>query len=456
MSAVAGIQMAQNAALATLPQLAMRPSAALVAATAMLALPSAELEHAIERALEENPALEQVEQATCRRCGRRLAASRCSLCEQPGRFAPSRNAGAITAEPPVVPTPAETLLWEVGPLLGRGDRRIAVYLLGSLDSRGFLDTTAQAAAVALTVEPRRVEHVLRLIQETAPAGVAARDLRECLLLQLGRIPDRGQVAELARRAVADHLDLLGTGPDRELARALGADLAEVTAIREFIRTQLHPRPGLSLASAPVAPPLVPDIAVREAQDGLIVDLIERDRFMLTISPAYEQAMTARVSPGEREAIRRLVLSAREFIDRLEQRWRTVGRVAEVAVARQREFVRHGASHRAPLTRAQVADALGIHESTVSRAVAGRSVLLPSGQVIPFARFFGRPTAPQDALAALVAAEEQPKSDTELAGELAALGFVLARRTVAKYRDQLGIPPSTRRRPAKRASRPRLA
>lgn len=103
----------------------------------------------------------------------------------------------------------------------------------------------------------------------------------------------------------------------------------------------------------------------------------------------------------------------------------------------------------------MADALGVHESTVSRAIAGRSVLLPSGQVIPFARFFDRSSAPQDALIGLVAAEEHPKSDAELTDDLARLGFVLARRTVAKYRDQLGILPSTRRRLAKPVSQPRL-
>lgn len=452
MSAVAGFQLTGQAALAALPQLAMRPSPALIAATAMLALPGAELGQTVERAVEQNPALERVEQAACPLCGRGLTAGQCFPCSRPGRISPSPGIGDGTVESPKVPTLAETLLGEIGPLLGRGDRRIAVYLLGSLDSRGFLDTTAEAAAAALTVEPRRVERVLRLLQETAPAGVAARDLRECLLLQLDCRQDHGPVADLARRIVADHLALLGNGSDGELARVLGVARADVAAARAFIRTRLHPRPGLGLTSGPPAPPLVPDIAVRETGDGLAVDLIERDRFRLTVSPAFQQVVAARLAPGEREVIRRLMLEARELIDRLEQRWGTMGRVAEVAVARQREFVRHGAGHLMPLTRAQVAEVLGVHESTVSRAVAGRNVLLPSGQVVPFALFFGRSSAPQDALAALVAAEERPKSDSELAGELAALGFVVARRTVTKYREQLGILPSTQRQSAKRGSR----
>ena len=122
-------------------------------------------------------------------------------------------------------------------------------------------------------------------------------------------------------------------------------------------------------SAPAAPPLVPDIAVRETGDGLAVELVERDRFLLTVSPAFQQVVTARLTPGRARDDPAPAAGAAPPIDRLEQRWRTMGRVAEVTVARQREFVRHGARHLVPLTRAQVAEALGLDQSTVSRAVA---------------------------------------------------------------------------------------
>jgi RNA polymerase sigma-54 factor len=450
------VQIAQHVALETLPQLTMRPSPTLIATTALLALPSLELGQAVERELAKNPALEQVERAACNLCGRPLVAARCLSCDRPRCISPSpAGRDAASLEAAAHPTPTEVLLRDVGPQLTRGDRGIAAYLLGSLDSRGFLDTTVDETAAALTVEPRRVSRVLHLIQETAPAGIAARDVRECLLLQLDRCPDRGPVRELARRIVAEHLSFLGKGLDSELARRLGVSRADVSVAREFIRARLQPHPGLGFVPATAVSPLVPDIAVRETEDGFAVELVERERFWLIVSPVYERAATAQLSQEEREAIRRQLVAAREFIDWLEQRWRTMGRVAEVVVARQDEFVRRGASYLVPLTRAQVADVLGVHESTVSRAVAGRNVLLPSGQVIPFARFFDRSSAPQDALIELLAAEEHPKSDAELADDLARLGFVLARRTVAKYRDQLGILPSTQRRLAKPVSQPRL-
>ena len=247
---MAGVQMAQHVAVEMLPQLTVRPSPALVAATALLALPSLELGHAVERALAKNPALEQVERAACNLCGRPLVAARCLSCDRPRRISASlAGCGAATADATAAePTPAELLLRDVGPQLERGDRGIAAYLLGSLDSRGFLDTTVEEVAGALTVEPRRVARVLHLIQETAPAGIAARDVRECLLLQLDHGLDRGPVRDLARRIIAEHLPLLGKELDGELARRLGVSRAEVSAARDFIRARLQapsrPRPGV--------------------------------------------------------------------------------------------------------------------------------------------------------------------------------------------------------------------
>jgi len=454
---MAGIQIVQRPAFQPLPQLTVRPSPALVAATALLGLPSLELERAVERELDENPALERVEGAACAGCGRPLAGAGCRSCDRPRPLSAPPAGGAGGPDGTACePTAAEALLREVGPLLGPGDRPVALYLLGSLDARGFLDTTVEEAAAALAVEPGRVAAVLGHLQAAGPAGAAARDLRECLLLQLDRCPDGGPAAALARRVVAEHLALLGRGQHGELARRLGVARADVLAARDFIRARLHPAPGLALGPATPALPLLPDIAVRERGRGFEVELVERERFRLVVSPAYEQAAAVPLPPHQREAVRRQLLAAREFIDRLERRWRTMASVAEVAVARQREFVRRGVRHLVPLTRAEVAASLGVHESTVSRAVAGRNVLLPSGRIIPFAGFFDRSGAPQDALAGLLASEERPRSDAELAEELGRLGFALARRTVAKYRERLGVLPSAQRQPAKPTSRARPA
>jgi RNA polymerase sigma-54 factor len=415
----------------------------LVAATTMLALPSMELERAVERELVENPALERVAGASCAGCGGPLVDNRCVRCALPRRCVSARGAGSVD-EAPAEPSPAETILQELVPLLGRSDRAIAAYLLGSLDERGYLDAGVDDVAAALAVEPERVAHVLRVIHETAPAGVAARDLRECLLLQIDRVRDGDPVEPLARRIVDEHLPLLGRGLYGALARALGVERSDVLAARDFIRSRLSPYPALGATRADVAPPLVPDVVVSETEDGFFVELVEPERFRLVVSPAYERAAAARLSPDEREAVKRQLQAAREFIDRLEQRWKTMRAVAEVVVERQQAFVRRGPRHLVPLTRAEVAVSLGVHESTVGRAVAGRNVALPSGRVVSLARFFDGAGAPRDALAELLANEQRPKSDAELADDLASLGFVLARRTVAKYRERLGVLPSALR------------
>jgi RNA polymerase sigma-54 factor len=439
--AMGGVEVSQQMALA--PRLALRPSPLLVASTTMLALPSLELEQAVERELAENPALERVDCVSCNRCGRPLLNERCPHCERPRRTAP-QHGGPQIAEAAAVPAPAETILREVAPLLREGDRAIAIYLLGSLDERGFLDTTADEVAAALAVTPERVTCVLRLVQETAPAGVAARDVRECLLLQLDRLREDDPVKTLARRIVDSHLPLLGRGLYGALARALAVERADVLAARDFIRSRLRPYPEFGAARSEIAPPLVPDVLVSETEDGLAVDLTEPERFRLVISPAYERAAGARLSPDERETVRRQLETARAFIDRLEQRWNTMRAVAELVIEQQHAFVRHGPRHLVPLTRVEVAESLGVHESTVSRAVAGRNVALPSGRVVPLANLFDAAGAPRDALAELLANEERPKSDAELADDLANLGFVLARRTVAKYRERLGVLPSALR------------
>jgi RNA polymerase sigma-54 factor len=437
------------------PQLAMRPSPALVATTALLALAGAELEQAVERELRTSPALERVEWPTCGACGRPLALGRCARCHRVTRMPGLRVDRGPTVEDAIAttacaPTLTEALLPDVAPLLGEDERPIADYLLGSINPCGRLETTVGEVALAIGATPATVTRVLEAIQAAGPPGFAARSLRECLLLQLDRIPAGDEDIALARRVVDDHLDDLGVGRYGRIARALGVSRVAVLNARDDIAARLEPFPGLGDVAPEPAPASAPDLAVLEDADGLAVEVIERGRFRLTVSEVYERALAGPMADPERETVAAQLDAARSFIDRLEQRWNTMRAVAEIAVGRQRAYVRGG--RLLPLTRAEVAGELGLHESTVSRAVAGRNLLLPSGRIVSFASLFGRSPAPQEALAELIAAETEPMSDAELADELHELGFALARRTVAKYREQLGIRQSSQRRPAKLASR----
>jgi RNA polymerase sigma-54 factor len=402
------------------PQLAMRPSPALLAFVQLLMLQAPELEQVVEQELSRNPALERV--------------------DAPAAGTPA--AGSIAVEAVAdVPSGRERLLAEAALTLPDADRPVAEYVVDSLDGRGFLDADVTDLARALGVDPVRVERVMSALRDAGPPGIAARNLRECLLVQLDRCGD-GPVVALARRVVAEQLEAFAAGRDAAVAAALSVERPDVEKVRGLVRSL---RPPVGLDADAGAPPVVVDIVVTERPDepGIYdVGLPEAERLGLGLSPLYEQLAHdgAVLTDEERACVVAQVAQARAFIERLGRRSWTLHRVAEFVVARQRSFLRNGPVGLVPLTRADVAHALGLHESTVSRVVAGRYVQLPSGRLVPFADFFQSSLAVRDALARLVTEEDRPRSDAELARALAACGFTVARRTVAKYRERLGILP----------------
>ena len=427
------------------PQVELRANAALVASMELLALPAAELEELVEQELAANPALERLESPQCRSCGAPLEGGRCLDC------APRRQAGAELPEreSPSEPTLADALLADLRLQLAQRDQRIASYLVGSLDEHGFLRAELDEVAAALDVPTADVARVLSVLQETAPPGVAAHDVRECLLLQLDRAELPQEEYALARAVVADGLADLARGRYAAVAAALGVARSRVLEVRDLIRTQLRPfpiLPGTPAWAQPVVPPS-PEVVVRahpERPSAYEVEVVERRRIAVTVSPAYLQLDQRGLTKSERAVVGEQLAEARALVDRLERRWATIKLVVEQVVERQRDFVEHGSRELRPLTRRAVAAELGLHESTVGRAVTGRHALLPSRRVVALTDFFDDGVAVRDALRDAVAAERRPLSDGELACALAHDGFTLSRRTVAKYRAQLGIPAHARR------------
>ena len=407
--------------------LAMQPSPALLAYAEILALDSAELAEAIGRELDENPALERREFV-------------------PGWSEGGGDGGAL-AQVPAATTAAETMLSELGPMLRGREPAVAEYLLASLDRRGFLRASAEEVASVLRVDRDLVERVLGLVRAAGPPGLAAPDLRSCLLCQLAAAGDADDpVASLARRIVESHLHDLAAGRLRLIARSLDSCEHEVARAVERVAA-LDPSPGAGLGGGPVAPPAVPDVVIRTAGDDppeLIVKVAEEARFALALSPAYVDALGGQPGATGLGHVRSQLAKANDFIGRLGRRWCTMRAVAEVAAERQRRFLLGEAVYPAALTRAAVAAELGVHESTVSRAVAGRHVLLPSGRLVPMASLFPARPGVRDELARLVAEERRPLSDAALVEALTARGFRVARRTVAKYRGAAGIAPASLR------------
>jgi RNA polymerase sigma-54 factor len=449
-----------------LPQQQMKASPALIALNNMLVLSTLELQQLVQNELEENPALEQMEsdEALCSRCGRPLSGATCIYCLHEDLKLAEAERDDASAPPaddefdPLLAIAAPTTLREqlqrdLHITLPERDHAIADYLVGSLDEHGFLDGSIEEIAEMLKVDPERAEIVLRKLQDLGPAGVGARNVQECLLIQIARLESQGVVNPHLRTIVGQHWFDLGEHRYGAIAQALGISYDDVVAARDFMRQHLRPFPleraGDGSSSADTSY-LMPDVIIREEHDRLVAEVVESRRFYLRLSPLYQELSqaTARsqqdISTEEREHLSTFVSRARLFLTNLRQRRETIRRIAEYLIERQEKFLRHGVRHLEPLTRAEVAAAIGVHESTVSRATANKYVQIPNKEIVPFSHFFTASLSVKDVIQELISNETSPLTDQDIVEILRKRGFEVARRTVTKYRGQLGILPSTLR------------
>ncbi|MFI5370466.1 MAG: RNA polymerase factor sigma-54 [Candidatus Eisenbacteria bacterium] len=357
-------------------------------------------------------------------------------------------------------TLAETLLEQLHFLDVPGRRtRIAEFLIGSLDDRGYLSTPVDVVATALGEPADEVLRALLAIQSLEPAGVGARDLRECLLIQLAA---RGEKDTLPWRIIHDHFDHIVNRRFPEIARQLRVSVEEVQAAADMIAT-LNPRPGLEVSEEDPKY-VVPDLLVERVDDEYVVLLNDRNVPRLRISAAYESVLRDRKGAPKdseagktREYIQGKLNSARWLIQTIEQRRRTMIKVMNCIIREQRDFFDKGIAGLKPLTLQQVARQIDMHESTVSRVCSGKYVQTPRG-VFELKFFFssGLETedgddvsarAAKDIIKTLIDEEDkkEPLSDQRIAELLHEKGLKIARRTVAKYREQLSILPARFRR-----------
>lgn len=449
------------------PAMHLRPSPIMVGFAEMLALPSMAMERAVAQELEDNPALERVEEATCGFCGGHAVA--CPVCgagagELAGRPARAPGPGWLDAAagPASEERTEDILLRDVLTLLPAHDRALAELVVGSLDARGFLGETPAGFAHRAHVAPDRIHRIVAALREVGHPGLAAADLRESLILQLESLsghsldePGRSAVTGrceatvmLARRIVAGHLTALAQGRFSAIAQALEVTVDDVREVRAFIQRELSPSPAERVCterwSKPRRVPALPDLVIIERADQpghYAVELAEAIRCAVRVDPAWRMAADAARAGGADSPVPALVRRADGFLAKLERRWNTLRQVGTCLAERQRGFIQHGPPSMIALTRAEVARALCLSESTVSRAVAGRFALMPTGRVLPLADFFDCSLQVRTELATIISSEERPLSDSELAGLLRRRGYDVARRTVAKYRDRLGILPA---------------
>jgi RNA polymerase sigma-54 factor len=448
-----------------------------IAAVRLLQLSSQQLTEAIARERDENPALDVDEREWCVRCGTGLerpdlpcpvcglasASSRDELNTSSDDFEGSGSSGGEEdGTDPMMRVPgaagrADGLLQMLWTVCAADDSEIAEFVVGSLDSHGYLPTNIEEdGADVLQCSMARVARVVAALQRLDPPGIGARSAQECLLIQLRRLADQGHGRPLAELLVRDFLKPLAFRHFRDVAHAIGQTPKIVEAEWEFIRKNLHPYPGHGFdpdfaALAPTAAPVRPDVIIRRRNGQFEAEVVEARRYDVQVSREYrrarKEAAAMGYTEGERQHVRQYLEQAQSFISALRQRWDTMQRVSDALIDLQREFLELGPKGIQPLTRADVAKRVDLHESTVSRATDGKFVLLPDGRTVPFDDFFDSSLPVKKALSELIAREDprHPLSDEQLTGVLTRRGMTVARRTIAKYREELDILPSRLRR-----------
>ncbi|MEW5792007.1 MAG: RNA polymerase factor sigma-54 [Pseudomonadota bacterium] len=369
--------------------------------------------------------------------------------------APDEDLPELEARNSAPQTLHDHLLWQMRltPFTDE-DRAIALALIDAIDEDGYLRASLEEIAEMLEIEPESVTPVLKQIQHFDPPGVGARDLGECLLLQLAALEAEQPGWAAARAICAEHLHLLGRHDYTQLRAVLGIDEDTLRAAVRLI-CQLNPRPGEGLNERP-SEYVVPDVVVRRQGRGWRVELNPEILPRLRINQHY-----ARMGESGRDAAHKYIqehlAEARWFIKSLQNRQETVLKVATAIVERQRAFFERGPEAMRPMVLRDIAEAVGMHESTISRVTNQKYMLTPRG-LLEFKYFFSSHVstdtggvASATAIRALIGkfiAEEsplKPLSDSQLVDMLAAQGIQIARRTVAKYRESLNISPSSQRK-----------
>jgi RNA polymerase sigma-54 factor len=456
-------------------------SPSLIEANYILSLSRQELQEVIRDEMLANPALEMEDKEICPLCGGVVDGPFCPVCltnqqmehqetsyEDHPEVLTQQTANGIAEDDfdPLTLIASEAslsdqILSDARTLLEDDEIAIAEYLVQSLDERGYLTMSTRAVAKEFGVPEEMVEEILLLIQQIAPVGVAARDMRECLMLQLDYLERNNADVPLSVRQIVDgYLEDLGAHKYGYIAGALAIGTEEVEAARDFIRGQLSPFPlqsqeARSWKSPNSSPYVAPDVVISLHEGDFLVEVVEARHFFLRMSPLYEQIAVSvsqksappSVSDADKKHVREYTSRAKVFIANIQQRRETLRKIALCLVELQGDFLRGGVRELRPLTRAIVAQQVGVHESTVSRATANKYVMLPTRKVIPFSDFFTPSLSIKDVIREMVVKERakgQPLTDREICSRLLQQGIRIARRTVAKYRAELGILPSTMR------------
>lgn len=418
------------------PQQQLRLSPRLQQSILILEMPIMELRELVNKELEENPLLEEL-----------IPEKEAQQTEDFGGELQEKLPEREAANPE--PDLHSHLLFQLRlHVSSKQEMLIGEEIIDNINEDGYLSCPLEEIAQRLKVPLSHAESVLRLIQTFEPTGVGARDLKECLLLQLR---ESERVSPLTQRIVENYLEQVPFRSQwKKISQELNCNLKELREALQEIR-MLEPKPGRLFSSfSPIY--IIPDLLVKKEQGEYRVYLNKEYLPQLTISPQYSQLMR---DPEAEKFLRKKLTSAKWIIRCLEKRSETLEKVGAFLVKKQEGFLENGERNLRPLSLREVGTALGMHESTISRAIRGKYIQTPLG-IYPLKIFITGSAGKEEKFSEAEIKEEikkilrtekkeKPFSDEELALLLRKRGIALARRTVAKYRTELGIPSKSQRK-----------
>lgn len=436
----------------------------------LLAMSVLELGEEINHAIASNPALEIIEERRCPHCKRLLQANQiCPVCSQPY--------GELAKEVVVFISPRkmelgltdsmddygeETTLWasvtlaehvlrQIGSELNDQEKYVAAFLLNQLNEDGFLEDEIANIAQFLHVLPSQIEDVRRIIQKADPIGVASYNPQEALLAQIKALAENTFVPELTTEIIKNDYELFFKKQFKEIEKKYEVNVDEILKIVNFISENLNPFPGRAnwgneyeRSSNEQLTYTKPDIIISQldyAPDSpLRVELLMPVYGTLQVNKLYKKELK-NADEESKEKLKEDLEKAVLFIKCIDQRNNTMVKLLERIVTIQNKFILNGDKFLKPMTRAELSQELEVHESTISRAVANKTVQLPNRHIIPLSTFFDKSLAIRTEIKEIISKEQDPLSDSKVMRILEKKGFKIARRTVAKYRSMEGILPA---------------
>lgn len=440
-----------------------------------LNMPAEEVLEKVQNELANNPALEYIDRRICPHCNKPIKPNTVCQCMFGKQKAETDNIFFISprdelaveyyrsggsgltsgTEPDSDSAQHEDLamyvMRQIGADLEEDEKMIAAHLLTGLDDDGFITASVYDLAVYYHVSPDKIQSVIDTIQLADPIGVGCANPQEALLLQIRHLKQRMSIPFGAEEVIRDSFEELLRKKYREITEAHGLTLKQISLIETFMGENLNPFPGRSLwgdrgipNESEVEVFHYPDIIVSYLNDKpenpLVTEIVMPISGYLRVNREFKNAI--KEAPEEKaDEWKNDLDRASLMVKSLTQRNNTMVQLMKKIVAYQESFIRNGDSEMAAITRAEIAKELNVHESTISRAVANKTVMLPNRKVIPLSTFFDRSLSVRTVIRDLINQETKPLTDAKIVELLKGMGYDIARRTVAKYRAMEGILPA---------------